>query len=405
MRAFTNYLFLNNKKISILVLGYLGNVVYYDQNEVSCFSTGMSIVNAKDLKSIIYDILKRAESFIQNSITDFILVLDDCRTEFKTIEIEKNLQTQSQILKKDILKLEQKAKEISLTEDFEVFAIKPSYVVLDDTSLHFYIPYDMSCSKFLMGITMMGFDSVVFNSIKYILNECSINILKTINSIALTALCVFEKSENFDVNSWKSVLYIGSDFSTLLVFRGDCFCFFDTIDVGFVNILEQISQYLDIQYGDAEDVFDIAVKFNQSVHGSGIGGDSDNHFSLDNKTLHDTYDVIQRNVFSIVNTCVNNINSANKDVLKRSFFDVVLSPDISSKITPIELIKLDSVTTTLKCFHYNFNQELKSSQEDYYYKKNDLHMECSTHFLTSFNRGGLKINQLSFRDFVLNLIS
>ena len=302
MRAFTNYLFLNNKKISILVLGYLGNVVYYDQNEVSCFSTGMSIVNAKDLKSIIYD--------IQNSITDFILVLDDCRTEFKTIEIEKNLQTQSQISKKDILKLEQKAKEISLTEDFEVFAIKPSYVVLDDTSLHFYIPYDMSCSKFLMGITMMGFDSVVFNSIKYILNECSINILKTINSIALTALCV---------------LYIGSDFSTLLVFRGDCFCFFDTIDVGFVNILEQISQYLDIQYGDAEDVFDIAVKFNQSVHGSGIGGDSDNHFSLDNKTLHDTYDVIQRNVFSIVNTCVNNINSANKDVLKRSFFDVVLS--------------------------------------------------------------------------------
>ncbi len=407
--VFSSYIFLNRKTVTLILINFDGFCIYSKQVLLNCFTNNMSILNVKDFKYAIHNIVQDAELFTQTILSDFILVLDDCRSEFKIIEVEKKFQSERKINKFDILKIEQKVKEISKTENFEIFIVKPSYVSLNENSLHFHIPYENACKSFSMGMMMIGFDNVIFNNIKYILNECNLNITKVLNSLTLTALNVVSCSEDFDLNSWKSVLYVGDGFSNLLVFRGDCFCFAETIDVGFSNILEHISQSLDIQYSDAQDIFNIAIKFNQRMHSENLlYNDTDKQLesSFDNKTLYDVYEIIQSNILSIVNSCVANINMANNDVLKKTLFDVILCSETALFLTPVELIKLDNVTITLKCFNYAFffNEVINDSCCKFY-KKNDLKMMCQNSFLNSLNKNELKKMTFKFKSVIQKLAS
>jgi cell division ATPase FtsA len=407
--VFSSYIFLNRKIATLILINFDGFCIYSKQVSLNCFTNNMSILNVKDFKYTIHNLIQDAELNAQTILSDFILVLDDCRSEFKIIEVEKQFQSERKINKSDISKIEQKVKDISKTEDFEIFIVKPSYVSLNENSLHFYIPYQNSCKSFSMGMMMIGFDSVTFNNIKYILNECNINITKVLNSLTLTALSILNYTEDIDLNSWKSVLYVGDNFSSILVFRGDCFCFVETIDVGFSNVLEQISQYLDIQYGDAQDVFNVAVSFNQRMHSENLFyNDIDKQLesNFDNKTLYDVYGIIQSNILSIINSCVANINIANNNVLKKTLFDVILCSESSFVLTPVELIKLDNVTVTLKCFNYPFFfNEIINEPYCNLYKKNDLKMMCQNSFLNSLNQNQLKKMTFKFKNVIQKLAS
>ena len=371
----TNYLFINRNEVRIVIQDTKFQILFNQNCKAVFFNDTLTIIDVKTFKYALIKLIQEAEKILQTTIIDFVLVVDGIKVESRSVEITREFVKHKKISKYDILKIEEKAKELIFDSDISIFAVRPSEMVFDSNDPQYSIPFDSSFKSFTMSLMMLGFEKTTFNNLVNIINDCKINILMSTTSQILSAMDYIVNTDDDNEDLKGIFISVEKSFSSILIVKENCFCYFNTIPIGFNDLISEISNKFDIKQSDVINILSktFTIYKNTLYNSKSLMSRDDLETSqdetLDHQTIYQIQEIIKKHYLYIIEALIQkysesikNINNDSLQTASKLFFDVFVCGTYNSYLKSLDLVKLNNATISVK--NYIFDCYIAENSDD-----------------------------------------